>query len=82
MPNIHLAQINIGRMKAPLEDPVMAGFMARLDEINAPADRRTGSCGVSRAASGTTLIRAVRRRTRDRQHVGVGDDRAAQYHPC
>lgn len=42
MPNIHLAQINIGRMKAALEDPVMAGFMARLDEINALADRSDG----------------------------------------
>src|SRR6266571_122042 len=31
MGKIHLAQINIGRMKATLEDPVMAGFVARLD---------------------------------------------------
>src|SRR5437867_8299996 len=38
----HLAQINIGRMRAPLEDPVMAGFMARLDEINALADANPG----------------------------------------
>jgi hypothetical protein len=39
---VHLAQINIGRMKAPLEDPVMAGFMGRLDEINALAERSDG----------------------------------------
>jgi hypothetical protein len=26
--NIHLAQINIGRMKAPLDDPAMSGFMS------------------------------------------------------
>jgi hypothetical protein len=38
----HLAQVNIGRMKAPLEDPVMAGFVGRLDEINALADRSPG----------------------------------------
>jgi len=25
-------------MKAPLDDPLMAGFVARLDEINALAD--------------------------------------------
>jgi hypothetical protein len=27
-----IAQVNIGRMKAPLEHEVMAGFVARLDE--------------------------------------------------
>ena len=31
----HLAQVNIARMKAPLESDVMAGFVARLEEINA-----------------------------------------------
>lgn len=38
----HLAQVNIARMKAPLESPLMAGFVARLDEINALADRSPG----------------------------------------
>lgn len=38
----HIAQVNIGRIKAPLEDPVMAGFVAKLDEINALADRSPG----------------------------------------
>ena len=42
MANVHLAQINIGRIKAALEDPVMAGFVARLDDINALADRSDG----------------------------------------
>lgn len=32
----------MGRIKAPLDDPIMAGFMARLDEINALADRSPG----------------------------------------
>ena len=39
---LHIAQVNIGRMKAALEDPVMAGFVARLEEINALADRSPG----------------------------------------
>jgi heme-degrading monooxygenase HmoA len=39
---IHLAQINIARMKGALEDPVMAGFVARLEEINALADGSPG----------------------------------------
>jgi hypothetical protein len=42
MPKLHLAQVNIARMKAALEDPIMAGFVARLDEINALADRSPG----------------------------------------
>ena len=37
-----LAQVNIGRIKGALESPVMAGFVARLDEINALADRAPG----------------------------------------
>jgi hypothetical protein len=39
---LHIAQVNIGRMKGALEDPVMADFVARLDEINALADRSPG----------------------------------------
>ncbi len=42
MSHLHIAQVNIARMKAPLEDPVMAGFVARLEEINALADRSPG----------------------------------------
>jgi heme-degrading monooxygenase HmoA len=42
MVNIHLAQINIGRMKAPLDTPTMAGFMARLQDLNELADRSEG----------------------------------------
>jgi hypothetical protein len=40
--NYHIAQVNIGRIKGPLEGPVMAGFVARLDEINALADGSPG----------------------------------------
>lgn len=38
----HIAQINVGRIKGPTDGPVMAGFMARLDEINALADAAPG----------------------------------------
>jgi hypothetical protein len=37
-----LAQANIARMRAPLESPSMAGFVAELYRINALADRSTG----------------------------------------
>ena len=42
MTRFHLAQLNIARMRTPLEHPAMADFVARLDEINALADTAPG----------------------------------------
>ena len=39
---LHLAQINIGRLRAETDDPMVAEFMAALDEINALAERSPG----------------------------------------
>jgi hypothetical protein len=38
----HLAQANVARMKALLEDPIMEGFRSQLSAINALADRSPG----------------------------------------
>ncbi|MGJ3252240.1 MAG: DUF3291 domain-containing protein [Elainellaceae cyanobacterium] len=38
----HLAQINIGTIRAPLDNPIMADFVAQLDVINAIADHSPG----------------------------------------
>jgi heme-degrading monooxygenase HmoA len=38
----HLAQVNIARPRAPLDDPLMADFAARLAEINALAESSPG----------------------------------------
>ncbi len=38
----HLAQINIGRLIAPVEDPKIAEFVAQLDPVNALADTAPG----------------------------------------
>jgi Domain of unknown function (DUF3291) len=38
----HLAHLNIARMRAPLEAPLMAEFVAQLDIINALADESPG----------------------------------------
>jgi hypothetical protein len=38
----HVAQVNIGRIRAELDDPIMAGFVDRLEEINALADASPG----------------------------------------
>lgn len=42
MTRFHLAQANIGRILAPLDDPIMEGFRSQLDPINALADRSPG----------------------------------------
>ena len=38
----HLAQLNVAKALAEMTDPVMHGFVSRLDEINALADRAPG----------------------------------------
>ncbi len=40
--DFHLAQINIGRILAPMDDPIMKRFVEWLDPINALADRSPG----------------------------------------
>jgi hypothetical protein len=42
MKKYHIAQVNIGRIKAPLDDAIMHGFVSRLDEFNVLADRSPG----------------------------------------
>jgi heme-degrading monooxygenase HmoA len=42
MTTYHLAQLNIGRIVAPLDSPELAGFVARLADINALADGTPG----------------------------------------
>ena len=48
----HLAQINISRLLAPLDDPQIAGFVSQLDEINALADDATGFVWRLQSSSG------------------------------
>ncbi|MEU7058247.1 DUF3291 domain-containing protein [Streptomyces sp. NPDC046197] len=42
MTGFHLAQVNIGRIVAPLDSPELADFVAQLPEINALAERSPG----------------------------------------
>ena len=42
MPQYHLAQINIARLLAPIDDPLLAEFVAQLPPINALADSSPG----------------------------------------
>ena len=50
--NYHLAQINIGRLLAPVDDPKIAEFVAQLDPINALADNAPGFVWRLQSASG------------------------------
>lgn len=38
----HLAQVNIGRLRAPADSPELTDFMAALDPVNAAADAAPG----------------------------------------
>jgi catalase (peroxidase I) len=38
----HIAQLNIGRVRHPLDDPRMADFMNNLERVNALAERSPG----------------------------------------
>ena len=42
MATFHLAQLNVGRLRAPLDDPATAGFVGALDRANALADASPG----------------------------------------
>ena len=42
MSNHYIAQINIARMLAPIDDPIMEAFVAQLPPINALADESPG----------------------------------------
>ena len=48
----HVAQISIGRIVAPLDDPQIAGFIAQLDSVNALADAAPGLVWRLETASG------------------------------
>ena len=39
---MHLAQINVARLRAPLTDPLLADFVAQLDAINVLAEESPG----------------------------------------
>ncbi|MCB1309388.1 MAG: DUF3291 domain-containing protein [Leptospiraceae bacterium] len=55
----HLAEFNISRMIAPLEDPRMAEFVARIDRVNAIADAAPGFVWRMQTSDGDSLgIRA------------------------
>jgi Domain of unknown function (DUF3291) len=53
--DFHLAQINVGRLVAPVDDPKVAEFMAGLEPINALADRAPGFVWRLQSASGNAI---------------------------
>ena len=55
---LHLAQVNIARMNAPLESAEMADFVARIAELNALADASPGFVWRLQSGAGdTTYLR-------------------------
>jgi hypothetical protein len=56
----HLAQYNIARLKAPLDDPLLADFMAALDPLNRLADESEGFVWRHQADDGNSTSIRVR----------------------
>jgi hypothetical protein len=40
--HFHIAQVNIAQLRAPIDDPLLAEFVARLDDVNALAEAAPG----------------------------------------
>ena len=51
----HLAQLNVARSLATMDDPLMADFVAWLDEINALAERSPGYVWRLQGEGGTSV---------------------------
>jgi len=54
MPPYHLAQFNIARLVAPLDDPILADFVANLDTINKLAETYPGFVWRHQTAEGNS----------------------------
>ena len=52
----HLAQVNVALPRAPLDSPVMAGFLKVLDDVNWLADRSPGFVWRRRPESGPVIL--------------------------
>lgn len=50
----HLAQINVARLLAPIDDPRIASFVAQLDSINAIAEKSPGFVWRLKSESGNS----------------------------
>jgi len=53
MTNMHLAELNVGRLIAPVDDLRVGEFMANLDKINGLAKRMPGFVWMMEGAAGT-----------------------------
>lgn len=74
----HLAQLNIGRLRAPVDDPATADFMDNLDPINALAEATPGFIWRLQTEDGNaTAIKAFPGDDLMILNMGVGIDRDA-----
>jgi hypothetical protein len=57
--SVDLAQVNVSRLLTPLDSPLLAEFMAALDEVNASGDVAPGFCWRLQTEDGNaTSVRA------------------------
>ena len=79
MSNYELAQLNIARMRDPLESPMMADFIANLDRINALAEASPGFIWrLQTAAGNATALRPLGEKTL--VNISVWEDVPSLHH--
>ena len=79
MSNYELAQLNLARMREPLESPMMADFVANLDRINALAEASPGFIWrLQTEAGNATALRPMGENTL--VNISVWKDVASLHH--
>jgi Domain of unknown function (DUF3291) len=73
----HLAQINIGRVVAPIDSPQLADFVAQLDPVNRMADAAAGFVWRLQSASGNATDVAYNDDPRVHVNMSVWESLAA-----
>jgi hypothetical protein len=80
MTDRHLAQINVARLKYPLDDPRVAGFVSNLGRVNGIADRSPGFVWRLMDEAGDATGVAVADDPRMIVNLSVWEDAAALEH--
>ena len=80
---MHLAEINIGRLLAPTNDPKVAEFMANLDRVNGLGKRMPGFEWMMEGADGQGGFNSVGTRGGGKTGNGwVGESHSPAKAPC
>ena len=82
---MHVAELNIGRLNYPIDDPRMADFVDNLGRVNAMAERMPGFVWRlvgDGSNDGALDLRPYRRPDDGREHERLGDGSRSSNSSC